>query len=528
MSANRPYGDAADDEDDDETLHDIQARLRAEHDRAVAIDRAAQQPLPTHPYLAKKPLVRQPLLNQISEEYRDEKFPQSYNDDDDDGSDYEEDSYNCCTLEDERSLISRARAYARSRQGIRLLVIFSAFVLLFLSFVNWMLYPEIVDERMRAGFINPVEDGEVKLNTIGIAKGGEFQHGAIEIQDLDERLLPGGRHDPHGQRRLVFVGDIHGCRDELLALLDKVDFNPETDHLIATGDTINKGPHSAGVLDHLIKLNATSVRGNHEDRIIHTAKTVYDTYVQSPTATMPALDDTDSLVDVTNIAHRDARTLKKLHARHLRYIQNMPLILRIRALPQASKPNTSPDSPIAEPILVVHAGLVPALPLENQDPYFVTNMRSLHAISHVPSADRAGKRGKKVGRHNKPWRNIWNWYNDRLFLHKSTKGFRKFTQSPAQGAAGVVLRGDRTEDRGLWAGMIDSAKSNYRTYTGKAQKGEKPQVVVYGHDAKGGLRIKRWTKGMDSACVGGGKLSALVVNAKGEGEVFDVGCPGYW
>jgi hypothetical protein len=57
---------------------------------------------------------------------------------------------------------------------------------------------------------------------------------------------------------------------------------------------------------------------------------------------------------------------------------------------------------------------------------------------------------------------------------------------------------------------------------------DKPQVVVYGHDAKSGLRIKRWSKGMDSGCVGGGQLSALVLNAKGQGEVVHVGCRQYW
>lgn len=549
------YSDSPADDDDDETpLHDVQTRLLAQQqDRAAATDRESQQPLPLHPYLAEKPIVRQPLLSQPPEEYHDEKFPQSYRDqgdaymyedDDEDDSDYEEDSYNCCTLDDERSLVSKTRAYARSRQGLTVMAVFAALVLVFLSFVNWMLYPEIVDERMRGGFMNPVEDGEIKLNTIGISKGGEYQHGAVKIQDLDERFIPGGKHDPHGERRLIFVGDIHGCRDELFALLDKVQFNPQTDHLIATGDTINKGPHSAGVLDHLIHLNATSVRGNHEDRIIHTAKTVYDTYAQSPASSLPSLfSTTDALASTTNIAHRDARTLKKLHARHLRYIQSMPLILRIRALPQASKPDSSPDSPIAEPLLVVHAGLVPALPLANQDPYFVTNMRSLHAKSHVPSADRAGKRGKKVGRHNKPWRNVWNWYNEHLFRGKSTKDFRKFaTPSPAQGARGVVLRGDKgRREGGVWGGMWEDVRGRYDSLvsggvdvSGKGKKKkerkeeETPHVVVYGHDAKGGLRIKRWSKGLDSACVGGGRLSALVVDARGEGRVEGVECPGYW
>lgn len=514
-------------DDDDETLHDIQARLRAEGSLNAASPA-------THPYEAARPLVRQPLLDQPAENYHDnEKYNEHYHDADDDGDDeedyYYEEAPGCCNLDHDDSCGSRFGDYVCSRRGAKLFGILFLIALVMFSCFNWILYPELVDERMRGGFINPVDEkGEEKVNTIGIAKGGEYQHGPARIQDLDEMFVPGGKNDPDGKRRLIFVGDIHGCRDELFSLLEKVDFDPKTDHLIATGDTINKGPHSAGVLDYLIKVNATTVRGNHEDRLIHTAKTVYDAFATSPDAFLPTFEDTDSLIDATSASRRDAKTLKKLHARHLRYMQHMPLILRIRPLPQAAKPNSSPTSPVAEAILVVHAGLVPALPLEKQDPYFVTNMRSLHAKSHVPSADRAGKRGKKVGRHNKPWRNVWNWYNDRLFRHKSTKGFRKF-DAPTPGTVLTPDRRDISSDvQGYIGNALSSAEENVRDHAGMSKNGEKPQVVVYGHDAKGGLRIKRWSKGMDSACVGGGRLSALVMNAKGEGEVFDVTCPGYW
>jgi hypothetical protein len=427
-----------------------------------------------------------------------------------------------------RSCVSRARSFVRSRNGAKCFAGLLVFALAVFACVYWVMYPELVDYEMRAGFTNPIEGGKEKLNTIGVAKGGEYQHGAIKIQDLDERFIPGGEHDPHGERRLIFVGDIHGCKNELLKLLDKVNYDSGKDHLIATGDTINKGPHSAGVLDHLIHLNATTVRGNHEDRLIHTAKTVFDTFALSPEDSLPPIQDTESLVDITSASHRDAKTLKSLRARHLRYIQHMPLILRIRALPQAAKPTTSSTSPIAEPIVVVHAGLVPALPLEKQDPYYVTNMRSLHPKSHVPSADRAGKGGKKVGRHNKPWRNIWNWYNDRLFRHKSTKGFRKF-DTPAPGTVVTAEKRDLYADGQNFVGHLLGSVEEYAGHSKKGHEHEdKPQVVVYGHDAKSGLRIKRWSKGMDSACVGGGRLSALVLNAKGEGKVFSVGCRQYW
>ena len=245
---------------------------------------------------------------------------------------------------------------------------------------------------------------------------------------------------------------------------------------------------------------------------------------------MQALQDTDSLIDISSASRRDARTLKSLHPRHLRYIQHMPLILRIRPLPQALKPNKSPKSPIAEEILVVHAGLVPALPLEKQDPYYVTNMRSLHTKTHVPSASRAGKT-KKV-RHNKPWRNIWNWYNDRLYRHKSTKGFRKSDASAQDIVPAAEKQDVESDDRGLFGNILASAEDTVGEYVGRSKQHDeqhtKPQVVIYGHDAKSGLRIKRWSKGMDSGCVGGGRLSAFVVNAKGQGEVVHVGCRQYW
>lgn len=62
----------------------------------------------------------------------------------------------------------------------------------------------------------------------------EFK-GMIQVSDMDKQHLP-----KTGQR-LVFVGDVHGCREELEHLLKKVDFNHKHDHLVLTGDMISKG-----------------------------------------------------------------------------------------------------------------------------------------------------------------------------------------------------------------------------------------------------------------------------------------------
>ena len=41
------------------------------------------------------------------------------------------------------------------------------------------------------------------------------------------------------QKRTIFIGDVHGCYDELMELVQKVDLRAE-DHLYFCGDLINK------------------------------------------------------------------------------------------------------------------------------------------------------------------------------------------------------------------------------------------------------------------------------------------------
>jgi hypothetical protein len=47
---------------------------------------------------------------------------------------------------------------------------------------------------------------------------------------------------------------------------------------------------------------------------------------------------------------------------------------------------------------------------------------------------------------------------------------------------------------------------------------------VYGHNSKKGLNVNRYTFGLDTGCVKGGRLTALVVDAKGETEIVGVKC----
>ena len=69
--------------------------------------------------------------------------------------------------------------------------------------------------------------------------------------------------------RLLIIGDVHGMLDELKVLLGKAEFTASRgDRVIFVGDLVNKGPESAGVVQYAMDINAASVRGNHEDKVL--------------------------------------------------------------------------------------------------------------------------------------------------------------------------------------------------------------------------------------------------------------------
>jgi serine/threonine protein phosphatase 1 len=69
--------------------------------------------------------------------------------------------------------------------------------------------------------------------------------------------------------RIFAIGDIHGCFDKLIALMDLIDADLERDTLVFIGDYIDRGNRSQEVVDYLIDLsgragNVVFLKGNHE------------------------------------------------------------------------------------------------------------------------------------------------------------------------------------------------------------------------------------------------------------------------
>ena len=78
----------------------------------------------------------------------------------------------------------------------------------------------------------------------------------------------GGRHAvaAGGTSRYFVVGDVHGCLDELEALIALAQLDEGT-RLVLVGDLVNKGPKSAETVRWCRARDVLAVRGNHEEAL---------------------------------------------------------------------------------------------------------------------------------------------------------------------------------------------------------------------------------------------------------------------
>ncbi|KIW18176.1 hypothetical protein PV08_02464 [Exophiala spinifera] len=406
---------------------------------------------------------RQPLIDHCTNKWRDEP-PHRYEVSPDRATPAG-DFVDC--LED---LWENTKAVVRAPKFRRLLaVVILAFVVT--AVVCLKVWPFVDEERTILASVSK-SGTSASGGLFGINLRPHFP-GMIQVQTLDPLLLPRLPRDASpeagNKTRLMFVGDIHGCKDELQALLDKAHFDPVTDHLIALGDIVSKGPDSRGVIDLLRGYNASCVRGNHEDRLLLLVEDLKSTSLNSKKnlnfakdlASQAAVSRDDSLKELA----------MSLDSAQIQWLASCPVILRVGNI------TAFPGETVA-----VHGGLVLGVPLEQQDPVSVMNMRTMDMRTHVPS-----EKHEQKGGHAKAWYKLWNKHQQLLPTRQG------------------------------W----DRLKS-----LGKKKSAEKQMTVIYGHDSKTGLKLRKYTKGLDSGCVVGGQLTALVVNGHGKQKIVQVDCKG--
>jgi hypothetical protein len=218
--------------------------------------------------------------------------------------------------------------------------------------------------------------------------------------------------------RTVIVGDVHGCLDELLALVEKCG-GAAAARFVLVGDLVAKGPDSQGVVQWTRESGAAAVLGNHDAHVLRSR----------------AADD-GARPKPHHVAV--AETLTPADWRHL---ESLPLWLAVDARCGLAPDETRSLAPAfddarAPSHLVVHGGLAPGVPLAEQERATLLNLRSVTADG-APSKRLDGA----------PWASLW---------------------------------------------------------TG-------PPHVVFGHDAVRGLQRHAWATGLDTGCVYGRELTALVL-----------------
>ena len=106
------------------------------------------------------------------------------------------------------------------------------------------------------------------------------------------------------------IGDIQGCYQELLDLLDKINFDPAHDQLWFTGDLVNRGPQSLEVMRFVKNLGEQTfvVLGNHDLHLLAVAHDPDNKHSKDTLDEILAARDRDELFDwlrTRPLFHRD-------------------------------------------------------------------------------------------------------------------------------------------------------------------------------------------------------------------------------
>ncbi|TDH66996.1 hypothetical protein CCR75_009383 [Bremia lactucae] len=195
-------------------------------------------------------------------------------------------------------------------------------------------------------------------------------------------------NDISASTRLIIIGDVHGCFDELQLLLRACQFSSTNDRLVFVGDLVNKGPKSLDVVRFVRESNSLCVRGNHEDA----ALSAYYQWVRNGRIANSA--------QYSYVEHFEPQDVK--------FLEHLPFSLTF--------PNHANS-------IVVHAGVVPGIELKDQRPVDLYKMRFVERETKEWKALEKIKFQRE--REAVLWAKAWNGPRHVFFGHAASVGLQE-------------------------------------------------------------------------------------------------------
>jgi hypothetical protein len=195
-------------------------------------------------------------------------------------------------------------------------------------------------------------------------------------------------------QRTIVVGDVHGCREELEALLVKVAWQ-QGERLVLAGDLCAKGPDSRGVVQLARENGFLAVLGNHDAHVLRLRD------IQSGRAPGRGQGDRP---DERRPKPEHQLVVDTLQDEDWAYLDALPLLLRLGAEEEGGADT-----------VVVHAGVVPGVPLDQQSREHLLNLRSIRED---------GEPTKKLK--GRPWASLWSGPEQILFGHDAVRGLQRY------------------------------------------------------------------------------------------------------
>ena len=186
-------------------------------------------------------------------------------------------------------------------------------------------------------------------------------------------------------RRLMIVGDVHGCYDELVELLDMCKGREPDVCAVFVGDLINKGPKNAEVVKLVRKMDAYCVRGNHDEVCLR----AWQNHCEGREPLSAKFE-----------------WMRQLSEDEIQWLAELPFTLSIPSLN----------------VHVVHAGLLPQQPLPEQ-PF--DSMLHVRDVSYNPILSRWIWH-KSAVEGSVPWASAWKGPEHVYFGHDAIRQLQQY------------------------------------------------------------------------------------------------------